>query len=115
MDREAPSGLVTPEAGHHDHVTQAAVHKRIDWVFRSRETGRVTIAQLPNAPLIAFALFRVMEVLFSPHGDAKRVLHLAGTIALGWWAIEELLRGVNPFRRALGAGGLVFVVLDLVS
>jgi hypothetical protein len=30
-----------------------------------------------------------------------------GTVALVVWALDELVRGVNPFRRLLGAGVLV--------
>ena len=116
MGRQASIGLVRPEAGHHDQVTKTAVSNHpIDWLFRNRETGRITIVQMPNVPLIAFALFRLMELVFSPHGDARGLLHLVGTVALAWWAADELLRGVNPFRRVLGAGALIVVLIDLLA
>jgi hypothetical protein len=83
----------------------------LDWAFRSRETGRLTFAQVPNVPLwtwIASAL--VHRFLGLPH-DADRVVSVVGTIALVVWALDELLRGVNPWRRFLGAGVLVMTLL----
>ena len=35
--------------------------------------------------------------------------------ALTWWAADEVIRGVNPWRRVIGVAGLVFVVLRLVG
>ena len=35
--------------------------------------------------------------------------------ALRWWAVDEVFRGVNPWRRLLGAGGLVIAVSSAVS
>jgi hypothetical protein len=32
-----------------------------------------------------------------------------------WWAGDEVLRGVNPFRRLLGAGVLTGVLVDLLA
>jgi hypothetical protein len=37
------------------------------------------------------------------------------TGALTWWAADEVIRGVNPWRRVIGVAGLVFVVLRLVG
>ena len=78
----------------------------IDWVFRSRESGRITVAQLPNVPLVAFAACRVAQVFASSDGSAGEVLYWAGSAALAWWAVDELFRGVNPFRRFLGVAAL---------
>jgi hypothetical protein len=41
-------------------------------------------------------------------------LQLVAALALGWWALDEIGRGVNPWRRLLGAvvlGGLVASLL----
>jgi len=35
-------------------------------------------------------------------------------LALGWWAADEIGRGVNPWRRLLGAAGLAFALMSLV-
>jgi hypothetical protein len=82
----------------------------VDWLFRSRETGRITIAQVPNPPLLLFAGFRIAQALVSPHGPVHDVLRWSAIAALAWWAVDELLRGVNPFRRILGAAALAFLV-----
>jgi hypothetical protein len=37
---------------------------------------------------------------------------IVGMAALLWWALEELFRGVNPWRRGLGAVGTVFVIMN---
>jgi hypothetical protein len=36
---------------------------------------------------------------------------VVATVALLWWSIDEIVRGVNPFRRILGAVVLVAVVV----
>lgn len=87
------------------------VGRWIDWMFRSRETGKITIAQMPNAALVAFVICRIAQAFVSPHGSAGDVLHWAGIAALVWWAVDELFRGVNPFRRILGVAALTFVFL----
>jgi hypothetical protein len=52
----------------------------------------------------------VLRVLLDPAGDVRTGLDVIGTAALAIWAGDEILRGVNPFRRLLGCfvlGGLV--------
>ena len=83
----------------------------VDWAFRSRETGKITIAQAPNVPLALYIAVRVADVVFSPHGNAGKALHWTGVVALVWWGGAELLTGVNPFRRALGVAALTAAVL----
>lgn len=85
-----------------------------DWAFRSRETGRVAIVQLPNVSLALFLVLRGAQALLSPHGTLGSVLDWAGTAALTWWSVDELVRGVNPFRRLLGAVVLGYVVWSTV-
>ena len=41
----------------------------------------------------------------------RTVLDVIATGALLWWAVDEIVRGVNPFRRILGA---VVVVAELI-
>jgi hypothetical protein len=41
-----------------------------------------------------------------------------GAIALGfltWWSLDEVVRGVNPWRRILGATAATLVVVAIVS
>lgn len=83
----------------------------VDWLFGNRETGRLTVVQLPNLPLALFGACRIAQALLSPHGTARDALHWAGSAALAWWALDEVFRGVNPFRRLLGAAALGFLIV----
>jgi hypothetical protein len=83
----------------------------VDWLFRDRGTGRLTVVQIPNLPLALFGACRIAQALFSPHGTVRDVLHWAGSAALAWWALDEIFRGVNPFRRLLGVAALSLVIL----
>jgi len=80
----------------------------IDWLFRDRRTGRITIAQVPNAPLIVFLVAVGVRWIFHPSGTVGTVVGVTGTLALVVWAGDEILRGVNPWRRLLG--GVVLAV-----
>ena len=84
----------------------------IDWLFRDRETGEIVIAQAPNLPLwltIGALLVRALV----PDGrwhDVLTYLFLGGLV---WWAADELVRGVNPWRRVLGVVGLALAAGSL--
>lgn len=86
-----------------------------DWMFRSRETDRITIAQLPNAPIWVFLAATVMGWALPDPSTAHTVARAVATGALLWWAVDELVRGVNPFRRMLGAGALLWVLTGLTG
>ena len=85
-----------------------------DWIFRDRTTNRVVIAQRPNVPLALWLICLVVSRLAHPHGHASTVLSIIGTTALVIWAGDEVARGVNPWRRALGAGVLVGLLISWV-
>jgi hypothetical protein len=85
--------------------------RSVDWLFRSRKTGKFTVAQMPNAPLALFVGFRIAQIFVSPQGAAHDVLRWLAVAALAWWGVDELLRGVNPFRRILGAAVLTSLAL----
>ena len=88
--------------------------KAFDWAFRSRETGRIAIVQWPNLTLIVFVVARALDALLHPGTPWSTVLRGVGTVAIVWWSVDELVRGVNPWRRLLGAGVLVVQVVGLV-
>jgi hypothetical protein len=69
------------------------------------------LAQFPNAPLLAALGAWLLAALTdgSVHAYARAAFY-AGLAA---WAWEELAGGVNWVRRALGAGGLVYVVIKV--
>lgn len=72
---------------------------------------RFPVAQFPNLPLlIAFAGWALAAVA---SGQAHAVGRAIFTIALGVWAWEEAVHGVNWFRHLLGAGALIWLVVRL--
>jgi hypothetical protein len=78
------------------------------WWFENRQTGRITIAQFPNWPLFAIA---AVWVVGRVAGDGSTVDTIASvsTVTLWlYWGADELVRGVNPWRRLLGAGVIVW-------
>jgi hypothetical protein len=86
----------------------------IDWLFRNRRTGGLTVVQLPNATLGIFLAATAVRLLASPHGRVRTAVDLVGNVALLCWAGDELIRGVNPFRRMLGGVVLAIVVIGFL-
>jgi hypothetical protein len=86
-----------------------------DWMFRSRQTGQITIAQFPNLALWVFLVTVVVRWVVVPRGDFHTTIDAVAVAALAAWAVDEVLRGVNPWRRLLGLGGCGFVVAGVVS
>jgi len=74
------------------------------WWFEHRGTGQLTVAQFPNWPLFAIGGASVLRRLT----DANTTVNDgAGWLITGLWLFwggDELVRGVNPWRRLLGAG-----------
>ena len=85
----------------------------IDWLFRNRHTGRITIVQLPNVPLGLFLVASGLRWLFDPSGGLRTALEVLATAGLLWWAVDEVVRGVNPWRRILGGAVLAGQVVRL--
>jgi hypothetical protein len=74
---------------------------------------RFPIAQFPNPPLlVALAGWGLAAVAGGVAHDIGRAVF---TIGLAVWALEEAVSGVNWFRRLLGLGALVLIVVGLVS
>jgi hypothetical protein len=84
------------------------------WMFRSRDTGRITIAQFPNLPLLIFlATVALRWVVRS--GSPRTAVDVAGVVALAWWSVDEVIRGVNPWRRLLGIAGCAIAIASAVA
>ena len=79
----------------------------VDWFFRNRITGEITIGQWPNAPLLIFAACAAIDLAAAPDGTLGRIVKIVGGVSLAIWALDEILRGVNPWRRCLG--GVVLI------
>ena len=74
------------------------------WWFEDRETGDITIGQFPNWPIWCIAGCWIARLVVATGSTAHDVL---GWMISGlWlvWGVDELVRGVNPWRRALGTG-----------
>jgi hypothetical protein len=82
----------------------------IDWLLRDRRTGKRVVVQVPNVPLLVWVATVVLRRFWHPGA-----LDVIGTTALVVWAGDEVARGVNPFRRLLGAAVLAALVIRWVS
>jgi hypothetical protein len=78
-----------------------------DWFLRDRYSGRIVVGQWPNLPLWLFAGARLVSTWADE--PLRRWAWLLSEAALFWWAADELARGVNPWRRCLGAGVLIWM------
>jgi hypothetical protein len=79
------------------------VRRTVDWAFRNRQTGAITVAQWPNVPLAVFLVATVALRLLHPSGTIGNAVRIVAAVALGVWALDDIVRGDNPFRRLLGA------------
>lgn len=86
-----------------------------DWVFRSRRTGRITIGQFPNVALWLFIVTVVVRRFVADGTAPRTAVNWIGIAALAWWAIDEVLRGVNPWRRLLGLACCASLIAALVA
>jgi hypothetical protein len=84
-------------------------------MFASRQSGRLTVAQWPNIWLWIFVILTVGLHVFHPRGSAEHLTRGLADVALLVWAGDELLRGVNPFRRILGLFVMAITIYNLVS
>jgi len=87
----------------------------VDWMFRSRQTGKITIAQFPNPALWTFLVTVVLRSVVRTRGGVRTGIDAVAVAALAAWALDEVVRGVNPWRRLLGVGGGAFAVVGAVA
>jgi hypothetical protein len=83
----------------------------MDWMFRSRRTGAITLAQLPNWQLEVWLLGSAVMWLGDPQGRVRGALVVLASASLVLWAGDEVLRGVNPFRRIMGVAVLAWLAI----
>jgi hypothetical protein len=93
---------------------QTGVVGVVDWALRDRRTGRIVVAQWPNAALVVWMAASVLRALSDPDGAWGLALRVVATVALSWWAVDEVVRGVNPWRRLLGAVVFAGLVVSLL-
>jgi hypothetical protein len=85
----------------------------LDWMFRSRETGRITLGQPANLEQKIFSGATLVGVLL-PKSRVRTAVGMVAVLALFVWATDEIARGVNPFRRILGGvalGGIAWLAI----
>ena len=82
------------------------------WWFRTSD-GRCVVGQLPNP---ALGVWMAAAVLGWFELSSRRAAVVDGVRAgaLLVWALDEVVRGVNPFRRLLGAVVLTAQLVALV-
>jgi hypothetical protein len=71
-------------------------------MFVNRRTGGITVVQWPN---VAFSVFIALSVALRfriQRGTPETTPRVLAAVALIVWAVDELVRGVKPFRRFLG-------------
>ncbi|CAM3252037.1 MULTISPECIES: hypothetical protein [Methylobacterium] len=87
----------------------------LDWFFRDRTSGRIVIGQWPNTPLWLFGVMLSVAWIAGEDTAVGQWADLASRIALAVWAGDELLRGVNPWRRCLGAAVVIGMAVRLFA
>jgi hypothetical protein len=103
MSRKSPVDIAKARGRHYREEAMRSMRQFLQWFFRNRETGEVTIAQAPNLVLwVAIAAGILLWVLPSPSNPSV-ALGIVFKGALLLWAVDEVFRGVNPWRRCLGA------------
>jgi hypothetical protein len=85
--------------------------KLVNWLFRDRNTGRFVVGQFPNIPLIVWLAATLLAAVST--GGVHTFFSLVATLGLVIWAGDEVIRGVNPFRRILGAVVLTWKLYSL--
>ena len=80
------------------------MRRALDWLLgdRTDPDRRWVVAQWPNAAAWLFAALTLLHQVVDA-GSWGTAVFVGTRVALAWWAGDEVLRGVNPFRRALGA------------
>lgn len=96
-------------------LTIAMIRQVADWFWRDRRSGRIVIAQWPNLWLWMFAVASIVGVYTAKSGLVGIGAHVIATVALAVWAGDEILRGVNPWRRCLGTAVLVGLATKLLA
>ncbi len=93
------------------------VRRALDWLLADRTDPdrRWVVGQFPNVAISLFVVLTLIGFLVDDDGGWGTALYVATRIAILWWAGDELLRGVNPFRRITGAAVLVFVLIGVVQ
>ncbi|WBL80457.1 hypothetical protein I3J27_08565 [Bradyrhizobium xenonodulans] len=90
------------------------MRKILNWFFRNRETGAITIVQWPNLVLWIVIVAAVLLWIWPSSDQVSVALAVVVKGGLLIWAADEIVRGVNPWRRCLGAAVAVYELTTLL-
>jgi uncharacterized membrane protein YhhN len=91
------------------------VRQILNWFFRNRETGAITIAQWPNLVLWIVIAAGILLWIWPSAGKISVALMVVLKGGLLVWAADEIVRGVNPWRRCLGTAVAACVIAPLLT
>lgn len=83
------------------------------WLFKD-EKGKVVIAQLPNWQLAGAAVAWVIQFI-AKEGSIYKISRSVFIILIIFWSYEEIVHGVNGFRRILGTAVLAMTFVGIYS
>lgn len=70
--------------------------------FFTNKKGQIVIFQTPNAPLIAWLIFTILNLLWARwYPQVASIFHMLSFGFIFTWAWLEITSGVNYFRRTL--------------
>ncbi|MEL6981740.1 MAG: DUF1990 domain-containing protein, partial [Actinomycetota bacterium] len=87
----------------------------IRWWFEDRRTGRLVVGQFPNWPLFAIGAATVVRRLSEAGGAVNDGASWLTSGLWLYWGGDELVRGVNPWRRLIGAGVVGWQIVRLLT
>lgn len=79
--------------------------------FWKDKDGNVVVWQWPNVWLYIWLGITLVSFFFSPGSMTNTVLWYASLADLAVWAILEAWKGVNYFRKSVGAVVLLLIIL----
>jgi hypothetical protein len=97
------------------HGLKLMTHRFFLWFFQNPETGAITIAQAPNLSLWIVIVVGALIWLWHPPDRLGVALEIIFRGALFVWAVDEVIRGINPWRRGLGTAVLCYALWTLRS
>ena len=103
---DSPSMIRARAKAHGDR--EAGMHRFFRWFFQNRETGTITIGQAPNRSLWIVIVAGALLWVGNPPERLGVALEVIFRAALFFWAGDEVLSGINPWRRCLGIAVLFY-------
>ena len=79
------------------------------------EEGKLTIAQVPNLPIIMAIIFAALGLIPNLNSDLQVLFSFLATSFLFVWSYLEITHGVNYFRRALGTAVMLFIIIKVIK